>query len=152
MPETVLRLDADGQLQTAGTRDEAGQEYVAEQLFDALRNAASSLTQIDWLATVEARRKTKLKAFALLRERGLVTEDGAGTKNDPRRYSIAVGGSGSQVLSKEREPESYSLSFHDSFNDSALSSGSRVPSVPTVPGVPAGTSINEVSDADGYRF
>jgi putative DNA primase/helicase len=152
MPETVLRLDADGHLQTAGTRDEADHEYVAEQLFDALRNAAGWLTQIDWLATVEARRKTKLKAFALLRERGLVTEDGAGTKNDPRRYSIAVGGSGSRVPHKGGEPESSSLLRIVSSRDSTLNSGSRVPTVPQVPSDPHGTSIAEVSHGDGYRF
>jgi AAA domain len=130
LPETVLLLDeGTGRVALGGPRADADRDLLAAQFRHALATADAPLTREELLEKVEGRRQTKLEALKqmLARHGNQIVVEGKGTRNDPRRYSLEDSDSGSQVPSKEWEPEIIFSSSTDSSNDPSCYSGSRVP-------------------------
>jgi hypothetical protein len=130
--ETVITLTETGLIEAGPTRHEADVSALERALVSALR--MGSLTRADLLDQIEARRQLKLEALRRAVVAGTIIRSGAGSKVDPHRFHIPQHfGSGSQVPSNSREPESSSSPLGDFSNELKADSGSRVPTVPTVP-------------------
>ncbi len=141
LPETVVTMTESGCVEAGPSRHDADIAFGERALVAALRTG--SLTRADLLDQVEARRQLKLEALRRAVASGTIIRSGAGSKVDPHRFHLPHrSGSGSEVPSNSREPES-SLSVIEGFPvEDAVDSGSRVPTVPTVPKVPTGTRID----------
>jgi len=129
LPETVIRLHPDsGRVYLDGPRQDADRDAMARLMLEALQNADRPLTREDWLEAVEGRRQVKLSAFkALTTGNRNVAATGAGTRNDPRRFTFSVSDSGSQVPISTGEPENHLSDSTDFQRERSTDSGSRIP-------------------------
>ncbi|MDP3720030.1 MAG: AAA family ATPase [Acidobacteriota bacterium] len=147
LPETVLTLADDGRVEAGPSRHDADVQSVARAFIESLK--AGSQLRADLLDTVEARRQIKLEALRRAVASGTIIRSGAGSKVDPHRFALSGdSGSGSQVPSISREPESSLLLFEEKSNVSRTDSGSQVPSVPAVPGEPESEGLCPVCSRD----
>ncbi|MEO7192649.1 MAG: AAA family ATPase [Vicinamibacterales bacterium] len=135
LPETVILLDeTTGCVQLGGSRADAERDVMARQLVEALQAADRPLTREEWLEAVEGRRQTKLDAFRIVSSGNRnVSSEGAGTRNNPRRYRVTRSDSGSPVPLKEWEPESSSSLLRPFPRESLSYSGSQVPTQDETP-------------------
>src|SRR5262249_38380001 len=148
----ILLDDLTGHVRLGLSRHDADREVLSAALRDALAAASKPLTRQEWLDTVDGRRQDKWQAQnALIAGMG-ITVAGAGTKNEPKRYSITLSHSRSPVPSIDRERESHSSSSSAFPKDSAADSRSRVPTqeherslTPNLPNgvVPERTDVRE---------
>ncbi len=84
IPETVIELKADGNLEAVGSRQEVEVEETIPNVREALENGP--MTEKEIWDRVEKKHDLVAKALRLLVERGEVSRTGSGKRGDPYRY------------------------------------------------------------------